>query len=65
MTAVALTAADLLHLVDRAERGSLLAEEAVQLRAGIRALAAERRRVDAVGAAPVDHGTPETAQNGA
>ncbi|MFE9949325.1 hypothetical protein ACFYRJ_17540 [Streptomyces sp. NPDC005531] len=32
------TAASLLHLVDRAERGSLLAEEAQQLRAGIRAL---------------------------
>ncbi|MGW3594975.1 hypothetical protein [Streptomyces sp. NPDC005167] len=34
------TAASLLHLVDRAERGSLLAEEAQQLRNGIRALAA-------------------------
>ncbi|MGW3821844.1 hypothetical protein ACWEAF_05920 [Streptomyces sp. NPDC005071] len=32
------TAASLLHLVDRAERGSLLAEEAQQLRNGIRAL---------------------------
>lgn len=58
------TPAELLHLVDRAERGSLLAEEAVQLRAGIRALAAERRRDDAPGAAPVDRSTPETAQNG-
>ncbi|MEY9837416.1 hypothetical protein [Streptacidiphilus sp. EB103A] len=33
----------LLHLVDRAETGSLLAEEAVMLRAGIRSLAAARR----------------------
>ena len=32
--------AELLHLVDRAERGTLLAGEAVQLRAGIRALGA-------------------------
>lgn len=34
-----LNVADLLHLVDRAERGTLLAPEAVVLRAGIRALA--------------------------
>jgi hypothetical protein len=37
------TEAQLLHLVDRAERGSLLAEEAVLLREGIRKLAAARR----------------------
>ena len=30
------TLADLLHLVDRAEKGTLLAEEALQLRAGLR-----------------------------
>lgn len=30
------TLADLLHLVDRAEKGTLLAEEAVQLRRGLR-----------------------------
>lgn len=34
-----MTPADLLHLVDRAERGSLLAAEATQLRQGIRQLA--------------------------
>jgi hypothetical protein len=34
-----MTPADLLHLVDRAERGSLLAQEAAALRAGIRQLA--------------------------
>lgn len=33
----------LLHLVDRAEAGTLLADEAVLLRAGIRSLAAARR----------------------
>lgn len=37
------TEADLLHLVDRAERGTLLADEATLLRAGIRRLAAARR----------------------
>ncbi|MDX2732846.1 hypothetical protein [Streptomyces sp. PA03-2a] len=38
-----MNAADLLHLIDRAERGSLLADEAQQLRDGIRALDAARR----------------------
>lgn len=38
-----MNANDLLHLIDRAERGSLLAEEAQQLRNGIRALDAARR----------------------
>jgi hypothetical protein len=42
------TEARLLHLVDRAERGSLLAEEAVLLRAGIRDLAAARRSLGGV-----------------
>jgi hypothetical protein len=40
------TAASLLHLVDRAERGSLLAEEAQQLRAGIRALGGRGREME-------------------
>ncbi|WP_385618606.1 hypothetical protein PXH67_06400 [Streptomyces sp. P8-A8] len=39
------TAASLLHLIDRAERGSLLAEEAQQLRDGIRVLDAAWRAV--------------------
>ncbi|WP_392750606.1 hypothetical protein [Streptomyces sp. LN590] len=40
------TAASLLHLVDRAERGSLLAEEAQQLRSGIRALGARGQEME-------------------
>lgn len=40
------TAASLLHLVDRAERGSLLAEEAQQLRNGIRALGVRGQEVE-------------------
>lgn len=39
----ALSEAELLHLVDRAEAGTLLADEAVLLREGIRSLAAARR----------------------
>lgn len=38
-----MNAPDLLQLIDRAECGSLLAEEAQQLRDGIRALDAARR----------------------
>jgi hypothetical protein len=43
-----LTEEQLLHLVDRAESGSLLAAEAVALRAGIRSLAAARRSLGGV-----------------
>jgi hypothetical protein len=37
---VTATVPDLMHLIDRAEAGSLLPDEAVRLRAGVRELAA-------------------------
>lgn len=46
-----LSEAELLHLVDRAEAGTLLASEALLLRDGIRSLAAARRSLDGMQAA--------------
>jgi hypothetical protein len=53
-----LTEEQLLHLVDRAEGGTLLANEAVMLRAGIRSLAAARRSLGGLQAKQQRPATP-------
>jgi hypothetical protein len=58
---VTATLADLMHLVDRAEKGTLLAEEAVQLRAAIRGLYAAVSAVGAPGVPVVHQGATNAA----